>query len=51
MTLTTQQKFNYFIAYPVITVFSPIIAIAAIRDKNIKERATGCDPLQFNYKK
>jgi hypothetical protein len=34
-----------------ISVFSPFIAIAAVRDKNIKQRVAGVDPLQFNYKK
>jgi hypothetical protein len=34
-----------------IGIFSPFIAIAAIRDKNIKARIPGVDPLQKNYLK
>ena len=49
--LTDQQKFNYFIAYPMIFFASPFIAVAAIRDKNIKARIPGVDPLQKNYLK
>ena len=40
-----------FIANFTIAIFSPVIAIAAVRHKNIKERKAGVDPLQFNYKK
>ena len=39
------------LAKATIKLFSPIIAIAAVRDKNIKQRVAGIDPLQFNYKK
>ena len=39
------------LARATIKLFSPIIAIAAVRDKNIKQRVAGVDPLQFNYKK
>ena len=49
--LTDQQKFIYFIAYPMIFFASPFIAVAAIRDKNIKARIPGVDPLQKNYLK
>ena len=34
-----------------IGIFSPFIAVAAIRDKNIKARIPGVDPLQKNYLK
>ncbi len=34
-----------------ISVFSPFIAIFAVRDKNIKERTQGIDPLQKQYLK
>jgi hypothetical protein len=32
-------------------IFSPFLAVAAIRDKNIKARIPGVDPLQKNYLK
>jgi hypothetical protein len=34
-----------------ISVFSPFIAVAAVRDKNIKARIPGVDPLQKQYLK
>ena len=34
-----------------IGIFSPFLAVAAIRDKNIKARIPGVDPLQKNYLK
>ena len=39
------------LAKATITIFSPFIAVAAVRDKNIKARIPGVDPLQKNYLK
>ena len=56
MSLTDQQKFNYFIAYPTVFFASPIIMLVSsikmcslIREKNIKERIPGRDPIQNQY--
>ena len=39
------------LAKATIKILSPLKAIVDVRDKNIKERKAGVDPLQFNYKK
>ncbi len=39
------------LAKATIKIFSPLIALKSIRDKNIKARIQGVDPLQKQYLK